>query len=351
MSPTFQVHDWMIVEEDFVPENNRAAESIFSIGNGKLGQRANFEEQYSGDSLQGSYVAGVYYPDKTRVGWWKNGYPEYFAKVLNAANWIGINIRVNDQPLDLAKCKVISFRRELDMKSGYLTRRFVAEMPGGEQVEVVAKRFLSLVRTHTGAIHYSVKALNFKGSIHVIPYIDLDVRNEDANFDEKFWDEVWQETKTGDACITGKTKKLDFHVCTGMKYTLLKNGVICCDNPRVIKKSKFVGNECRCTVNKGDTLELFKYAVNISSLDYSIEKLTEQVRNYLRESFDAGFDKLLDEHRAACGAKWDESDIVIKASAVGGGALSTRLPNNRAPTSSPRSAHATTLTAQHGKSA
>ena len=42
--------------------------------------------------LQGNYVAGVYYPDKTRVGWWKNGYPEYFAKVLNAANWIGIDV-------------------------------------------------------------------------------------------------------------------------------------------------------------------------------------------------------------------------------------------------------------------
>ena len=42
--------------------------------------------------FKGSYIAGVYYPDKTKVGWWKNGYPEYFAKVLNAPNWIGIHI-------------------------------------------------------------------------------------------------------------------------------------------------------------------------------------------------------------------------------------------------------------------
>ena len=51
-----------------------------------MGQRANFEEQYSGETFQGSYIAGIYYPDKTKVGWWKNGYPEYFAKVLNATN-------------------------------------------------------------------------------------------------------------------------------------------------------------------------------------------------------------------------------------------------------------------------
>jgi len=59
-------HEWLIIEEGFNPENNRVSESLFSIGNGKMGQRANFEEKYSGDSLQGSYVAGVYYPDKTQ---------------------------------------------------------------------------------------------------------------------------------------------------------------------------------------------------------------------------------------------------------------------------------------------
>ena len=57
-----------IIEKGFNPANSRISESIFSIGNGRMGQRANFEENYTGDSLQGSYVAGVYYEDKTR-GW------------------------------------------------------------------------------------------------------------------------------------------------------------------------------------------------------------------------------------------------------------------------------------------
>jgi maltose phosphorylase len=32
-----------------------------------MGQRANFEENYSGATFQGSYIAGIYYPDKTKV--------------------------------------------------------------------------------------------------------------------------------------------------------------------------------------------------------------------------------------------------------------------------------------------
>ena len=85
-----EVDPWKIIERGWNPENHPKSESLFSIGNGRMGQRANFEESYTGKSLQGSYLAGVYYPDKTRVGWWKNGYPEYFAKVLNSCNWIGI---------------------------------------------------------------------------------------------------------------------------------------------------------------------------------------------------------------------------------------------------------------------
>src|SRR6187431_3590564 len=119
-------NEWQIIEECLNPHYNKISESVFSIGNGRMGQRANFEEEYSGETLRGSYVAGVYYPDKTRVGWWKNGYPEYFAKVLNAPNWIGIDLRVGKQVLDLATCKVEDFHRVLDMQAGTLSRSFVA---------------------------------------------------------------------------------------------------------------------------------------------------------------------------------------------------------------------------------
>ena len=119
--------EWSIIEEGFNKEDVKSSESLFSIGNGAMGQRANFEEQYSGPTFQGSYIAGVYYPDKTRVGWWKNGYPEYFAKVLNAPKWIGINIFVDEEPLDLNNCtNNTRFRRELKKKGAWYKSHFKA---------------------------------------------------------------------------------------------------------------------------------------------------------------------------------------------------------------------------------
>ena len=88
MKQRIQADPWKIIETGFHEKENRFYESVMSLGNGHMGMRGNFEEEYSGDSLPGTYLAGVYYPDKTRVGWWKNGYPEYFAKVLNAVNFL-----------------------------------------------------------------------------------------------------------------------------------------------------------------------------------------------------------------------------------------------------------------------
>ncbi len=106
---------------------------------------------------------GCYYPDKTRVGWWKNGYPEYFAKVLNAANWIGINIDVEYESLDLNHCEVRNFRRVLNMQEGYLERSFIAVLKSGKELQVNAKRFCSIVDDEAGAIRYAITPLNFDG--------------------------------------------------------------------------------------------------------------------------------------------------------------------------------------------
>ena len=52
-SSYLKIHPWKIIEEDFDPGHVKSSESIFSLGNGAMGQRANFEESYSGESFHG----------------------------------------------------------------------------------------------------------------------------------------------------------------------------------------------------------------------------------------------------------------------------------------------------------
>jgi maltose phosphorylase len=215
---------WKIVEEGFKRKHHRSSESIFSIGNGRFGQRANHEEKFTGPTLQGSYVAGVYYPDKTRVGWWKNGYPEYFAKVLNSTNWIGISVWIEEEEMDFATCITSNFRRELNMKEGYLLRTFDIEMPSGKMVRVSAQRFCSMADDETAAIRYAVTALNFTGMIRFQPYLDGDVKNHDSNYEEKFWEPIHSESDGNEATVITRTRKTEFDVAVSMKIRVELKG-------------------------------------------------------------------------------------------------------------------------------
>ncbi|MFD0997971.1 glycoside hydrolase family 65 protein [Ohtaekwangia kribbensis] len=306
-------HEWQIIEEGLDPHYNKISESVFSIGNGRMGQRANFEEEYSGETLRGSYVAGVYYPDKTRVGWWKNGYPEYFAKVLNAPNWIGIHVSIDNQKLDLAKCKVEDFKRVLDMRTGLLSRSFAATLGDGKKVRVESKRFCSMAHGEVGAIRYAITPLNFSAKGLLSIYVDADVVNKDSNYDEKFWEEVYKDASEGRAVVTAQTKKTNFHVTTGMRYHIETDGKKAnADRINTELREKFAGNVIQVALQEGKETVVYKYAAILSSENHPKDQLVTAANKVLDEAFHKGFDALFDEHAKVWQHKWEESDITIE---------------------------------------
>ncbi len=312
MKNYIKADEWNIIEEGFDPHLNKISESIFSLGNGRMGQRANFEETYTGDTLQGNYVAGVYYPDKTRVGWWKNGYPEYFAKVLNATNWIGIEVKVDGAVLDLANAEVSDFKRILNMREGYLERTFTATLKSGKQLNVKSVRFCSIADDEVGAIRYSIKALNFDGQLTLTPFLDGDVKNQDSNYDEKFWEMVADDLGDQEAYLTLRTKKTAFEVCTGSSVDILKNNEKLNIHSEGIRKEKFVGQQFNVAVKANEEISLVKIAANLSSENYAKETLLSETKSVIARSVAKGFDTLLKEQAEAWANKWEESDIVIE---------------------------------------
>ncbi|TDY13920.1 glycoside hydrolase family 65 protein [Meridianimaribacter flavus] len=304
--------NWSIIEEGFHAERVESSESLFSIGNGAMGQRANFEEQYSGKTFQGSYIAGVYYPDKTRVGWWKNGYPEYFAKVLNAPNWIGINVAINGEQLDLNKCKTVQdFRRELNMKEGWLSRTFKATLQNGIEVEVNAKRFLSLNQDEMGVINYQVTPLNSDAEIVFQPYIDSGITNEDTNWDDKFWDTTQVSHDNNQAFIQAKTMKTDFYTCTFMESKVFINGKSVLIEPNVSADATLVSYSYKQNVKQGETYAIHKFGGYTVDRNHDKNALVTAAKSVLATATQLGFDTLLEQQKQAWANIWDMADITI----------------------------------------
>lgn len=304
---------WSIIEEGFDPENVKSSESLFSIGNGAMGQRANFEETYSGPTFQGSYIAGVYYPDKTRVGWWKNGYPEYFAKVLNAPSWIGINVSINGEPLDLFNCKKVeNFKRELNMKEGWLSRNFKATLNNGIEIQVNIKRFLSLELDEVGAISYSVTPLNQKVNVLFEPYLDSGITNEDSNWDDKFWNttNVLKDEEQG--FIEAHTMKTNFHTCTFMESHLFLNNKSLQLNSVVRKKSQFLSFMYEQDVKENETFTIHKYGGYTVDRNRPKNELITAAKNVLKQAAKLGFEELLMLQKKSWKAIWEMADITIE---------------------------------------
>jgi len=312
MHSYLEPHEWKLVERGFEAENLERSEALFSIGNGHMGQRANFEEDYSGPTLRGSYVAGVYYPDKTRVGWWKNGYPEYFAKVLNSVNWIGIRVGVQGENLDLNRVEVTDFVRELDFRDALLSRQAGVRMQNGSRLSLSAKRFVSMARPEIGAIEYRITAHDRPLTLELEPYLDFDVRNKDSNYDEGFWEGLDAQVGSQKAVLSARTRKLDFRVASAFRFDLTLDGKPLTVYPETVQQSMYVSNRISAEVPAGKTLTLTKYVSVLSSLDHAPEALLKQADERASEARRVGFDALLEEHKERWAKKWELGDIRIE---------------------------------------
>jgi maltose phosphorylase len=304
--------NWTIIEEGFNKALVKSSESLFSLGNGAMGQRANFEEDYSGPMFQGSYIAGVYYPDKTRVGWWKIGYPENFAKVLNAPNWIGIQVFVNREYLDLNTCKkVIHFRRELNMKEGWYRRSFVAMLQNGTKIKVESTRILHLDLDELGVINYQIEVLNGDADIELTPYLDAGITNEDSNWDDKFWDILSVSEENQQAFIRTRTMKSNFNVCTFMQSKVFVDDTEIISKYTPSEKPKSIGLRYSVTIKKGQTISLQKFAGYTVSQNHRPDELIEAAKSVLEKGIALGYEILKKQQVEIWERIWKMADITI----------------------------------------
>ena len=303
---------WSIIENKFDSTKMIDSESIFSLGNGKIGQRGNFEEDFSNNKTIGNYISGIYFRDKTKVGWWKKGYPEYFAKMVNCPNWNKIRISINNQLLDLNKCKILSFKRELNMKEGWCERKALVLTNNSIKIEIQSKKFISLKRVNIGAINYKIKVFDDNVNINVFPCIDINVRNNDSNWNEPFLQTIDSISKNNLSIVNSKVINSEFQISTFFKSTYSLN------NKKVDIKylesndENLIGSSSVFSLNKDDELTIFKVGGYINSNDSRKKDFNNIIEKECENALKTGFIELCKENTDEWKKIWDDSDIIIK---------------------------------------
>ena len=281
----FQVDPWKIIETDFDKSHGRVSESIFALGNEYMGIRGQFDESYSGDKLIGSYFNGVY-EDKPL------SYPEYFnglAKrccfMINANNWLYTRIFIDGEEIDLDKIEVKDFYRELNMKQGIVTRRFVYK-----DVEFNFERFVSINYHYIGGQRITLISEN-KHEVKIYAGVDFTPIHEEEGKN------YWKECETGDDYIICSTQNSGQRI-----YSKFKTNQSC---HRIQKEDKLLYGEYLFTLDGELVFE--KVVYNFVERDRQKEIELSLADEYLIKSYS----DYKEEHIERWEQIWSRSDIEI----------------------------------------
>ena len=310
MKRIFEVSPWTITTHELNPADKRLQESITSLGNEYMGMRGMFEETYTGDSLQGVYIGGVWFPDKTRVGWWKNGYPEYFGKAINALNFVKAEIRIDGDLIDLAKMPFDDFELLLDMKAGILHRSFIVK-----GVKISVDRFISVAKKELADLRWTFVSVDKDThQLELTALIDADVMNEDSNYDEKFWDVLDKGADDESAFIMTRTIANPFGV---PQFTVAARQRFVSDLPAVgsVNDEKQVGNVFAGIVTE-TPVQIEKRVIMTTSRDYESNDAVKAATDDLFADIASNtYDDLVIDHTTGWAKRWEKADVQIEGDA------------------------------------
>lgn len=117
-----KITDWIIAEDSFNPEALGKCEAVMSLGNGYLGVRSATEEHYLNET-RGMFVAGTFNKfDENEV-----------TELPNSADLIAVDLFIDSERFALDSGEIENYTRELNIKTGVLSRNVVWTSPAGKK--------------------------------------------------------------------------------------------------------------------------------------------------------------------------------------------------------------------------
>src|SRR3954471_20211006 len=156
--PCFATDPWVLREERLELDVLAQSESVFALSNGHLGLRGNLDEGEP-SAVPGTYLDGFYELRPLPYAEAGYGYPESGQTVVNVTDGKLIRLTVGDELFDVRYGQLRVHRRELDLRTGLLTRTVEWVAPTGAAVRITSQRLVSFAQRNVAAILYTVEPL------------------------------------------------------------------------------------------------------------------------------------------------------------------------------------------------
>ncbi len=166
---------WSITYYDYNLKKERSREALLTTGNGYFGTRGALEEtDANAVNYPGTYMAGMYNRLVTNI----SGHDIENEDFVNLPNWLSITFKIGSgEWFDVNQTKILSIKRKLDFRNGLLERWMTVEDSSGRQTALHVRRFVSMHNSCTAALAYSIKPLNYSGTVTLKSSLDGNVIN------------------------------------------------------------------------------------------------------------------------------------------------------------------------------
>ncbi len=299
-----KINDWILAEDSFDPDRLAKCESIMSLGNGYMGLRSAAEERYIHETrdllINGTFDCF----DESEV-----------TELPNAADVTAVELWINGQRFSLDQGSYTDYSRELNIRTGELTRRVCWTAPDGSRVKLNFRRIVSLARLHDIAMEITVTCLDEPVTLKVRSGIDARVTNTGtqhfAEGDKRFYDKKYIQ-------FVETTKQSGISFVLNAVHSFEMNGEPLDLATDVNIDRRIIYADYTVQLKPGDTFRMEKIA-NVSTtrdLDYEgldVPEIQSRSLDELKEAASLGYQKLACESADRWAEEvWDKAPIDIK---------------------------------------
>ncbi len=305
---------WKLTYNKFISEEEGLREALCTLGNGYFGTRGATPETLATKvHYPGTYIAGVYNALPTEVA----GRTIYNEDFVNCPNWLMFNYRINDGSwFNRTKVKILTWKVELNMHRGILSRRLRWQDDKGRITLVEDHRIVSMAHPHCGALRYSITPENYSGKITVRSGLDGLIIN--AGVDR------YKQLNSGhlEPCSHGSFGKDGVFLQmktnqSGIQITEAQRTLVYRDHKRFRPKMRVITHgrqriiqEFTLTMHKGQKHTIDKLVSIYTSRDHGVAddcSIAQETVIHIES-----FDSLYQPHRAKWEALWKKFDVEVK---------------------------------------
>jgi trehalose/maltose hydrolase-like predicted phosphorylase len=165
---------WSLTFDGFDPAAEGVREALCTLGNGYFATRGCAPEAAAdGVHYPGTYVAGCFDRLSSEVA----GRTVDNEDLVNAPNWLPLTFRADGGPWFTVGDRPLSFRQELDLRRGVLTRLVRLGDAGGRVTSVTQRRIVSMADPHLAALETTIVPENWSGRLEIRSALDGRVTN------------------------------------------------------------------------------------------------------------------------------------------------------------------------------